>query len=73
MADKKSPKAGSEKKKKKPFNRFKMYKISGDKLERNNKPCPKCGAESYLAGHKGRYTCGKCRYVEMQSKEAPKE
>ena len=72
MADKKDSKGGAEKKKKQ-FNRYKMYKISGDKLERNNKSCPKCGTESYLAAHKNRMTCGKCGYVEMLSKEAKKE
>jgi len=53
-------------KKKKPFNRYKMYKVSGDKLEKNNKSCPKCGKDSYLANHKDRMTCGKCGYVEKK-------
>ena len=76
MADKKDGKdKGGAEKKKKTFNRYKLYKVSGDKLERNNKPCPKCGNDSYLAAHKDRLTCGKCGYVEMQSKEnkEPKE
>ncbi|MBN1385521.1 30S ribosomal protein S27ae [Candidatus Woesearchaeota archaeon] len=60
MADKKG------KKEKKPFNRYKMYKISGDKLERKNKTCPKCGSASYLAEHKNRLSCGKCNYTEFK-------
>ena len=60
MAAKKD-KGGKAEKKKKPFNR---YKVSGDNLEKKNKPCPKCGEESYLAEHKNRRTCGKCGYLE---------
>jgi small subunit ribosomal protein S27Ae len=44
-----------------------MYKVNGDKLERANKECPKCGKDSYLAAHKDRLTCGKCGYVEVKS------
>lgn len=54
-------------KKKKPFHRYKMYNVSGDKLERKNKPCPKCGKDSYLAAHQNRLTCGKCGYVEAST------
>ena len=64
MAAKKDSKERKEKVKK-PLKRYKMYKISGDKLERLNKPCPKCGKESYLAAHKDRLTCGKCGYMEV--------
>ncbi|MBD3164518.1 30S ribosomal protein S27ae [Candidatus Woesearchaeota archaeon] len=67
MAEKKEQK-GKEGKKKKPFNRQKMYNISGDKIERKNKACPKCGKESYLANHKDRLSCGKCGYVEVKQK-----
>jgi len=65
MAKKKETKGRTEKKKK-PFNRYKMYKVSGDKLERSNKNCPKCGTSSFLAAHQNRLTCGKCNYVEMK-------
>lgn len=69
MANKKDSKEkGGEKKKKKSFSRYKMYKVSGDKLEKNNKPCPKCGKESYLAAHSDRLACGKCGYVEVKPK-----
>jgi small subunit ribosomal protein S27Ae len=40
------------------------YKISGDKLERLNKFCMKCGNGVFLAKHKNRLTCGKCGYME---------
>ncbi len=66
MAAKKKDSKGKKEKVKKPFNRYKMYSVSGDKVERKNKLCPKC--DSYLAAHKDRMTCGKCGYVEMKSK-----
>ena len=68
MADKKRVE-----KKKKPFNRYKLYSISGDKLERKNKACPKCGVDSFLAAHSDRLTCGKCGYVEATKADTPKE
>ncbi|MBR9698927.1 30S ribosomal protein S27ae [Candidatus Woesearchaeota archaeon] len=60
-------------KKKKPFQRFKMYTVSGDKVERKNKTCPKCGTDSFLAAHKDRLSCGKCGYVEKKDKPAEKK
>ncbi len=56
-------------KKKKSMQRWKIYTVSGDKMERKNKFCPKCGPESFLANHKDRLTCGKCKYVEFKKKE----
>jgi ubiquitin-small subunit ribosomal protein S27Ae len=70
MAAKKEKKESAPKKKK-SFSRYKIYKVSGDKLERKNKSCPKCGNDSYLAAHKDRLTCGKCGYLEMVSKSKP--
>jgi len=67
MAAKK--KDNKEKKKKKPFSRYKMYAVSGDKLEKKNSTCPKCSVASYLSNHKDRQTCGKCGYVEIRSKK----
>lgn len=63
MAAKQAPQ-----KKGKRFARYAMYSTSGNKLERKNKLCPKCGASSYLANHKDRLTCGKCGYVETKPK-----
>ena len=40
------------------------YEVSSDQLKRKNKFCPKCGAGVFLAAHKDRLTCGKCRYME---------
>jgi ubiquitin-small subunit ribosomal protein S27Ae len=62
MAEKKD----KVKKVKKTSNVSKNYKVSGDKLERLNKSCPKCGAGVFLANHKNRSTCGKCNYMEKK-------
>lgn len=42
------------------------YKISGDKLERTKRTCPKCGDGVFLAEHKDRKSCGKCGYTEFK-------
>ena len=52
-------------KQKKPSQRWAIYKASGNKLERSNKFCPKCGIGVFMAKHKDRMTCGKCGYVEF--------
>ncbi len=52
-------------KQKKPSQRWALYKTSGNKLERSNKFCPKCGIGAFMAKHKDRFTCGKCGYVEF--------
>lgn len=57
--------AKSKKKPKKPVQRWKFYQAAGDKLERKNKFCPKCGVGSFMAKHQDRVTCGKCGYVEF--------
>ncbi len=51
---------------------WKTYTVKGDKLERKNRTCPKCGAGYQMAGHKGRSYCGKCGYTEFVTKEKPK-
>jgi len=56
-------------KKGKSMQRWKIYTVSNDKMERKNKFCPKCGPESFLANHKDRLTCGKCKYVEFKKRE----
>ena len=60
MADKKAKKV------KRTSKVSKNYKVSGDKLEKLNKSCPKCGAGVFLANHKNRITCGKCGYMEKK-------
>jgi len=54
-----------KKKKKKPQQMHKYYTKKGDKLERKNKFCVKCGPGYFLAQHTNRLTCGKCNYVEF--------
>lgn len=41
-----------------------LYTLTGDKITRNNRMCPKCGPGTFLGKHKDRLVCGKCRYVE---------
>ena len=45
-----------------------LYEKKGDKLERKNKSCPKCGQGTFMAKHSNRWTCGSCRYTEFISK-----
>ena len=57
-------KGGAVKKKKaKPLSS--LYTITGDKIVRNNRSCPKCGTGTFLGKHKDRLVCGKCKYVEF--------
>ena len=49
-----------------PSERWKAYKVTGDKLQRIQKACPKCGEGIFLGVHKDRLYCGRCHYVEMQ-------
>lgn len=46
----------------------KLYKVSGNKLERNNKSCPKCGPGIFMAKHSNRMTCGLCHMTEFSGK-----
>ncbi|MGE0793412.1 MAG: 30S ribosomal protein S27ae [Candidatus Woesearchaeota archaeon] len=61
--------SGGAKKEKKPYNIHKIYEVKGDKLERKNRFCPKCGPGVFLAMHKDRKTCGKCGYSEKITKK----
>lgn len=45
-----------------------LYEIAGDKIQRKNRFCPKCGKGTFLGQHKDRLVCGKCHYVEYLSK-----
>lgn len=47
--------------------KWKKYSLSGDKITRS-KNCPRCGAGIFLAVHKDRLTCGKCKYTEFLGK-----
>ncbi len=44
------------------------YKVSGEKVDRLRKTCPKCGSGTFMAQHKDRSTCGKCHYTEFGKK-----
>ena len=59
---------GKPAKKKSGYSLKNVYEISGDKITRKNKFCPKCGQGTFLGLHKDRLVCGKCRYVEYVKK-----
>ena len=61
--------AKKKKKEKKAMQVWKLYQASGNKIERKNKFCSKCGAGVFLAKHKDRETCGRCGYSEFVSKK----
>ncbi len=61
-------KKGKPEKGKKKVGKYSRYTISGDKLERKNKSCPKCGSGVFMAKHKDRYSCGTCSYTEWGQK-----
>ena len=54
--------------KKKASGIWNVYGKTGDKLERKNKSCPKCGSGVFMAKHINRHVCGKCHYAEFLSK-----
>ena len=76
MAKKERIKKGKKKRKpKKSSERWKKYKITGEKVERP-RFCPRCGPGVFLAETKDRFYCGRCHYVEFKRKEKeekPKE
>ena len=55
------------------YNKSKFYDVSGEKIERKAKFCPKCGPGVFLAEHKDRETCGTCGFTEMKSRAKPEE
>jgi len=55
--------AKKKKKEKKASQIWKLYEKVGDKIERKNKFCSKCGSGYFLAKHKDRQTCGKCGFT----------
>lgn len=46
--------------------KYKYYKVEGDKIVRLKKHCPKCGPGVFMAEHLNRYACGKCGYMEWK-------
>jgi len=57
--------AKKKKKEKKAMQVGKLYTVSGDKVERKNKFCSKCGSGVFMAKHKDRETCGKCGFTNF--------
>ncbi len=69
MADKgkgAGKKAAPAVKKGKSYPINKIYEISGNTAKKKNKTCPKCGPGVFMANHKDRWTCGKCKYSERK-------
>ncbi len=66
VKDKGSKDKGSAPKKAKGKIAYTLFSISGSKLERKNKSCPKCGSGTFMAEHANRRTCGKCNYTEFK-------
>ena len=62
-----------EKKGKKPHKnkptseKYKLYKVEGEKIIRLRKHCPRCGPGTFLADNKTRLYCGNCHYTEFLS------
>lgn len=64
-AEKKIVNKGKRKKKNKPTSqKWKKYKIEGEKIIREAS-CPRCGVGIFLSKSKGRLYCGKCHYTEF--------
>ena len=81
MAEKDKEKPKEEKKEKKAVSRgkkphknkptsqkWKFYKIDGDKVTRERN-CPRCGVGTFLMNAKDRLYCGKCHYTEFISQK----
>ena len=68
------PKKSREKKGKKPHKnkstsqKWKKYKIEGNKIIREA-ICPRCGPGVFLLKSKNRIYCGKCHYTEFIKQE----
>ncbi len=60
-------KGGKPVKKGKSQSKSSCYEVSGPMLKRKNRNCPKCGPGIFMAGHKDRWTCGKCGYMEKRA------
>jgi len=58
-----------DRKKKPGSHKYQHYEAKGDKVERKQKFCPKCGVGVFMAKHKDRETCGQCGYTEFNRKE----
>jgi small subunit ribosomal protein S27Ae len=66
-----APKVRKVRKEKKPranVQVWKLYKVSGETLERLKKECPRCGKGYFMAEHKDRLSCGNCGYTTFKPK-----
>lgn len=45
--------------------KWNLYERKGDKVERKNKSCPKCGSGTFMAKHGNRWYCGQCHITEF--------
>lgn len=68
-AKKPAAKGGPAKGAKKTRKLHTLYTLSGEKAQRKNRSCPKCGAGYFLGVHANRLVCGKCAYVEYTGKK----
>ena len=57
---------------KKTSQKYKKYKIVGDKVTRE-RFCPRCGPGIFLMNAKDRVYCGKCHYSEFKGKDEVKK
>ena len=65
-----APKVRKVRKEKKPranVQVWKLYKVSGESLERLKKECPRCGKGYFMAEHKDRLSCGNCGYTTFNA------
>jgi small subunit ribosomal protein S27Ae len=51
-----------------PVKQSKFYSVKDGKLERKGKTCDRCGDGIYMADHKDRWYCGKCRMTVWKKK-----
>ena len=58
-------KGKKQRKSKAPVKLHSKYEKKGDGVERKARFCPKCGPGFFMAQHKSRVACGKCRYTEF--------
>lgn len=48
--------------------KYEKYTVDGENVKKG-KACPRCGPAIFLAVHKDRLHCGKCKYTEFTKKE----
>ncbi|HLD88682.1 MAG TPA: 30S ribosomal protein S27ae [Candidatus Nanoarchaeia archaeon] len=58
----------TKKEKKKVRTLSSLYSISGNKIERKNRFCPKCGPGFFMGNHLNRVSCGNCGFTEFRKK-----